>query len=179
MAAPQGRVVAIRDEAALIRAAKGGSADAVEALVRRHWDGAHRAAYLIVHDAAAAEDIAQEAMLSAVRHIDDFDRRRPFRPWLHRIIVNRSLDWLRKRRNEVRLDEMPVVAAPDRALAGAALTALDQLEPELRALIVMRHLHGYRSSELARMLDLPAATVRTRLARALDRLESLLDKETR
>jgi RNA polymerase sigma-70 factor (ECF subfamily) len=179
MAASPGRGVAPgRDEAALIRAAKGGSADAVEALVRRHWDGAHRAAYLIVHDAAAAEDIAQEAMLSAVRHIDDFDRRRSFRPWLHAIVVNRSLDWLRKRRNEVVLEEVPSVAAPEPGLPGAALTALARLEPELRALIVMRHLHGYRSSELADMLDLPAATVRTRLARALDRLESLLDKET-
>src|SRR5215213_3620869 len=136
MAARRGRgVVAIRDEAALIRAAKGGSADAVEALVRRHWDGAHRAAYLIVHDAAAAEDIAQEAMLSAVRHIDDFDRHRPFRPWLHRIVVNRSLDWLRKRRHEVHMDELPGIPAAEPGLPGAAMAALAGLEPELRALI--------------------------------------------
>jgi RNA polymerase sigma-70 factor (ECF subfamily) len=167
-----------RDEAGLIRAAKEGSADAVEALVRRYWDGAHRAAFLIVHDEAAAEDIAQEAVLSAVRHIDDFDRRRAFRPWLHRIVVNRSLDWLRRRRHEVHLGELPGAAAPEPRLPGAAMAALALLEPEVRALIVMRHLHGYRSSELAGMLGLPAATVRTRLARGLDRLESLIDKET-
>jgi RNA polymerase sigma-70 factor (ECF subfamily) len=166
------------DEASLIRAAKGGSADAVEALVRRHWDGAHRAAYLIVHDAGAAEDIAQEAILAAVRNIDDFDRRRPFRPWLHRIVVNRSLDWLRRHRHEVDLNELPAIPAPEPGLPGEAMTALARLDPEVRALIVMRHLHGYRSSELASMLGLPAATVRTRLARALDRLEALLEKET-
>jgi RNA polymerase sigma-70 factor (ECF subfamily) len=175
---PAGGSAAPRDEAGLIRAAKHGSADAVEALVRRHWDGAHRAAFLIVHDAAAAEDIAQEAMLAAVRNIDDFDRRRPFRPWLHRIVVNRSLDWLRRRRHEVHVDDLPAAAVPEPGLPGAAMTALARLEPELRALIVMRHLHGYRSSELAGMLGLPAATVRTRLARALDRLEFLLEKET-
>jgi RNA polymerase sigma-70 factor, ECF subfamily len=168
-----------RDEASLIQAAKGGSADAVEALVRRYWDGAHRAAFLIVHDAAAAEDIAQESVLAAVRNIDNFDRRRPFRPWLHRIVVNRSLDWLRKRRHEVHMDELPAAPAADPSLPGAAMAALAGMEPELRALIVMRHLHGYRSSELARMLGIPAATVRTRLARALDRLETLLEKETR
>jgi RNA polymerase sigma-70 factor (ECF subfamily) len=167
-----------RSEHALIRAAKAGSADAAEALVRRHWDGAHRAAYLIVHDAAAAEDIAQEALLSALRHIDDFDRRRPFRPWLHTIVVNRSLDWLRKRRHEVHLTDVPAPALAEPDPPGAALSALARLEPELRALVVMRHLHGYRSSELADMLGVPAATVRTRLARALDRLESMLDKET-
>ncbi|MGZ5338913.1 MAG: sigma factor, partial [Thermoleophilaceae bacterium] len=50
---------------------------------------AHRAAFLIVHDAAAAEDIAQEAFLAAVRARHRFDRRRPFGPLLHRIVVGR------------------------------------------------------------------------------------------
>ena len=167
-----------RDEATLIRQAKRGSADAVEALVRRHWDGAHRAAFLIVHDAAAAEDIAQESVLAAVDSIDRFDRRRPFRPWLHRIVVNRSLDFLRarQRRREVSVDAVPAASVPDEGAPGELMTALEALEPEQRALIVMRHLHGYRSSELARMLGLPAATVRTRLARALHRLEAMVDE---
>jgi RNA polymerase sigma-70 factor (ECF subfamily) len=168
-----------RDESALIGHAKRGCADAVEALVRRHWDGAHRAAFLIVQDAAAAEDIAQEAVLAAVESIDRFDRRRPFRPWLHRIVVNRSLDWLRarQRRREVSVEALPAAPAPDEASPGDLMTALAALEPEQRALIVMRHLYGYRSSELAGMLGLPAATVRTRLARALQRLEALVERE--
>jgi RNA polymerase sigma-70 factor (ECF subfamily) len=74
-------------------------ADAVEALIRERWDGAYRAAYLILQDRAAAEDATQEAMLAAVRALDRFDRRRPFRPWLHRIVVNRALD---RRRVDVR-----------------------------------------------------------------------------
>jgi RNA polymerase sigma-70 factor, ECF subfamily len=171
-----------RDEAALIRQARGGSADAVESLVRRHWDGAHRAAYLIVHDAGAAEDIAQEAMLAAVRAIDSFDRRRPFRPWLHRIVVNRSLDWLRARgrRPEVSAElaaPSEQEAEPDDRLSDELMAALAELEPADRALVVLRHLLGYRASELARMLDMPAATVRTRLARALARLRERLEAE--
>jgi RNA polymerase sigma-70 factor (ECF subfamily) len=171
-------------EAALIRQARSGSADAVEALVRRHWDGAHRAAFLIVHDAAAAEDIAQEAMLAAVRSIDGFDRRRPFRPWLHRIVVNRSLDWLRARarRPEVSVEVTGTAPAPpDSAerLSDELVAALAELEPGDRALIVLRHLHGYRSAELGRMLGMPAATVRTRLARARTRLRGLIEAEAR
>jgi RNA polymerase sigma-70 factor (ECF subfamily) len=185
---PWYRAAGARDEASLIRQARRGSADAIEALVRRHWDSAHRAAFLIVHDAAAAEDIAQEAMLAAVRSIDGFDRRRPFRPWLHRIVVNRSLDWLRarSRRPEVSVEVAgPAVAAgaadpvrPD-ALSDELMRALAALDPDERALIVMRHLLGYRSSELARMLNLPGGTVRTRLARALMRLRELLETEMR
>jgi RNA polymerase sigma-70 factor, ECF subfamily len=171
-----------RDESSLIRQARAGSADAVESLVRRHWDGAHRAAYLIVHDAAAAEDIAQEAMLAAVRAIDSFDRRRPFRPWLHRIVVNRSLDWLRarSRRPEVSSELTGVLegeAGETDRLSDDLMAALAELEPADRALVVLRHLLGYRASELGRMLDMPAATVRTRLARALARLRVLLESE--
>ena len=56
-----------------------------------------RAAYLVVRDEAAAEDIAQEAFLAAIRALGRFDRRRPFGPWLHRIVINRAIDWGRAR----------------------------------------------------------------------------------
>jgi RNA polymerase sigma-70 factor (ECF subfamily) len=181
------RGTAARDDAALIRQARGGSADAVEALVRRHWDAAHRAAFLIVQDAGAAEDIAQEALMAAVRAIDGFDRRRPFRPWLHRIVVNRSLDWLRARRRRPEVSIETADPGADavqprehaRELSDELMAALAALDPDQRALIVLRHLLGYRGSELARMLGLPPATVRTQLARALDRLRALLEGEAR
>ena len=84
-------------EPALVRAAQRGSAEAFAELFRRHWPRAHRAAWLVVHDATAAEDVAQEAFLAAIRSLDRFDRRRPFGPWLHRIVVNRAIDYARSR----------------------------------------------------------------------------------
>src|SRR4051794_28131853 len=84
-------------ERTLIAAAREGSEDAVEELFRRFWPDLHRAAFLIVRDAAAAEDIAQEAFLAAVAALDRFDRRRPLGPWLHRIAANRAIDWSRAR----------------------------------------------------------------------------------
>ena len=88
----QGMATRWRDERALVRGAQGGSEAALDELFRLHWRRAHQAAYLVVHDAAAAEDIAQEAFLAAIRNLDRFDRRRPFAPWLHRIVVNRAID---------------------------------------------------------------------------------------
>ena len=64
-----------------------------------------------MHDAAAAEDIAQEAFLAAIRNLDRFDRRRPFGPWLHRIVVNRAIDWARARTLRAEL-ELVDAAAP-------------------------------------------------------------------
>src|SRR4051812_44173189 len=87
----------------------------VDELFRAHWHDAHRAAYLVVHDAAAAEDIAQEAFVAAIRALDRFDRRRPFGPWLHRIVVNRAIDHARSRalRREVGAELVPEGVAPD------------------------------------------------------------------
>src|SRR5205809_2098105 len=108
------------DERAWIRGAQSGSVSDLEALFRHHWPRAYRAAYLVVHDSAAAEDIAQEAFLAAVRALDRFDRRRPFGPWLHRIVVNRAIDWsrarsLRRETGDAGLDSVAAAASPDNA----------------------------------------------------------------
>jgi RNA polymerase sigma-70 factor (ECF subfamily) len=161
-------------ERAHVRAAQRGSASDLEALFRLHWPRAHRAAYLVVHDAAAAEDIAQEAFLAAIRNLDRFDRRRPFGPWLHRIVVNRAIDWVRARqlRSE---SELVDAAAPDaQPLDGTLLAALAALPPDHRAVIVLRHLLEYTPGEIADLLGLPRGTVNSRLRRGLDSLRESL-----
>ena len=160
-----------RQERAWVQAAQAGSASAVEALFRLHWPNAYRAAYLVAHDAAAAEDIAQEAFLAALRRLDRFDRSRPFGPWLHRIVVNRAIDWVRARRLRAEA-ELPDTLAPEHAaeLSDATLAALAALSPEHRAVIVLRHLLGYTPGEIAELLDLPRGTVNSRLRRGLDQL---------
>jgi RNA polymerase sigma-70 factor (ECF subfamily) len=166
-----------RDERAWVRGARAGSASDLEALFRLHWPRAYRAAYLVVHDRAVAEDIAQEAFLAAVRALDTFDRRRPFGPWLHRIVVNRAIDWTRARsvRREVG-DEAVANAearaeAPSQAISEEVTAALASLPPDQRAVIVMRYLLEYSPGEIARMLELPRGTVNSRLRRGLDALQ--------
>ncbi len=161
-----------RDEHAWVRGAQAGSASDLEALFRTYWPRSFRAAYLVVHDSAAAEDIAQEAFLAAIRSLDRFDRRRPFGPWLHRIVVNRAIDWARARklRAEAELDE--ALATPETAggFDDAVRAGLRALAPEQRAVIVLRHLLEYTPGEIADLLDLPRGTVNSRLRRGLDSL---------
>ena len=138
-----------------------------------HWPRAHRAAYLITHDVQGAEDIAQESFLAAIRALDRFDRRRPFGPWLQKIVVNRAIDWARARRlrSEVELSE--AVAAPEHRPSGLGdetLAALARLQPEHRAVVVMRYLLEFTPGEIATELGLPRGTVNSRLRRGLDTL---------
>jgi RNA polymerase sigma-70 factor (ECF subfamily) len=68
---------------------------------------------MIVHEHAAAEDIAQEAFVSAIRRLDRFDRRRPFAPWLGAIVANRAIDWVRARSAKREIAEAaPELASP-------------------------------------------------------------------
>ena len=159
------------DERASVRAAQRGSASGIEALFRLHWPRAYRAAYLVVHDVAAAEDIAQEAFLAAIRNLDRFDRRRPFGPWLHRIVVNRAIDWTRARQLRAEAELVEVAAAAPPSLDGSLLAALAALPPEHRAVIVLRHLLEYTPGEIAELLDVPRGTVNSRLRRGLDSLK--------
>jgi RNA polymerase sigma-70 factor (ECF subfamily) len=173
-----------RDERAWVRGAQRGSVSDLEALFRHNWPRAYRAAYLVVHDSAAAEDIAQEAFLAAVRALDRFDRRRPFGPWLHRIVVNRAIDWsraraLRRESGESGLATVAAAAPPDNPHARTLAAALAELSPEHRAVIVLRHLLEYTPGEIAELLGLPRGTVNSRLRRGLDELAELLGDELR
>lgn len=172
-------LVVERRERALVRDAQRGSAAALEQLFRLHWPRAYRAAFVVVGDAAAAEDIAQESFLAAVRALDRFDRRRPFGPWLHRIVVNRAIDWARARalRREIGVEGLAEPAALEREGGGRAdelVAALATLGVEQRAVIVLRYLLDYTPGEIAELLDVPRGTVNSRLRRGLDRLEEIL-----
>lgn len=185
--AHEGEESSRRAERAWLRAAQAGSQEAMESLFRRHWPAAYRAACFVVHDAAAGEDIAQEAFLAAIRALDRFDRRRPFAPWLHRIVVNRAIDWARSRslRREVAAEREPELAPtglhrvePQSSgpLSDETAEALASLSPEHRAVVVLRYLLDYTPGEIAEMLELPRGTVNSRLRRALDRLQAQFER---
>ena len=164
-------MLAGRDERARVRGAQRGSASDLEALFRAHWPRAYRAAYLVTHDAAAAEDIAQESFLAAIRALDRFDRRRPFGPWLHRIVVNRAIDWTRARALRAEVELVESVPAPENPGGSEeTLAALARLSPEHRAVIVLRYLLEFTPGEIADALGLPRGTVNSRLRRGLDAL---------
>ena len=162
-----------------MRAAGNGDDEAVEALFDAFWTRTYRAAYIVTRDAHAAEDIAQEAFLAAIRKLHTFDRRRPFGPWLHRIAVNRAIDWTRGRalRPSLSPEAMEVLGDTDPGLdhggdpRGAGISAaLATLAPEQRAIVAMRYVLEMTPGEIAEQLELPRGTVNSRLRRALDRL---------
>jgi RNA polymerase sigma-70 factor (ECF subfamily) len=161
-------------ERAAVRAALRGDSAGVDWLFREHWPSAYRAAWLIVRDEAAAEDIAQEGFLAALRALDRFDRSRPFGPWLRTIVARRAIDAARARalRREVADASLATLPAADErdAIADELLAVVAALPDEQRIPIALRHLLGFTPGEIADLLDLPRGTVNSRLRRGLDAL---------
>lgn len=162
------------EDPAILEAAREGSEEAIRALVVQHWRDIHRAAYLILGDSHEAEDVAQEAILSAIDHLDGFDERRPFGPWVRKIAVNRSISVARSR--ATRPSPTDEVSEEVGQGEGASWTdseiaqAIRALPLEQRVVVVMRHALGYGTDEIADVLELPRGTVGSRLRRGLDQL---------
>jgi len=159
-------------DAVLVRAACAGDRDAAAALFRRHWQPAWRVAYGITGRRAMADDITADAFERAFGALNRFDRRRPFAPWLHRIVVNRALDLLRAERRLVGGELGPEPVA-DAELDGGDLELLESVHAlplQRRAVVLLRYGIGMTPTEIARVLDLPIGTVNSRLARALEQL---------
>lgn len=170
--------VTIRDEAALVRDARAGSSAAADELVRLLWPEAYRAAYLVLGDAIEAEDVAQDSMIAALRSMKRFRDGRPFRPWLHRIVVNRAIDVARagKRRAIPASPSLEAMGsdADEPASDPELAAAIRALSPDHRAVVVLRFVLGYGQADIAGILGVPRGTVGSRLRRALDELKAEL-----
>src|SRR5207253_9635836 len=164
----------MRRHAKRVEPARRGSRDAAGELFTRHWRAAWRAAYVITGRREFADDVAQDAFERAFAALSRFDERRPFGPWLHRIVVNRCLDLLRAERRLVAGDaelarlEWHDVSDGDQEL----LDAVAGLSLQRRVFVVLRYGLGYPPTAIADLLDVPTGTVNSRLARALEELRA-------
>jgi RNA polymerase sigma-70 factor (ECF subfamily) len=172
-------VVGIDDERALVEAARSGNRPAIERLLRRHQPQIHAVCRRITGSDADALDATQEALIAIVRGLPRFDGRARFSTWAYRIATNASLDELRRRQRRPQPGLDPTDAGPHGGPRTPTTpdpaqqvsdrdeldTALAQLSPEFRAVVVLRDLLALDYAEIAEVLDLPPGTVRSRIAR--------------
>jgi len=165
---------------------RSGDRDAYAGLVDRHAPVALRTAALL-GAGAEAEDVVQEAFVKAYARLDTFRDGAPFRPWLLRIVTNEARNLHRgagRRRERERLtwartERLLVEAEPlDSALSSerraALVAALRELDTRDREVVTCRYLLELDEQETAAVLGWPRGTVKSRLSRALRRLETIL-----
>ena len=177
VAAPSGEI-----EHSLITRAQQGDREAFGELVRCHREGVINVVYRLCGDASLAEDAAQEAFIRAWQHLAGYQPRSPFRNWVYRIAANAALDLLRREKETVDVDSVPVAApggGPEAALeakerAERVKQAVLALPPASRVVLVLREYEGLAYQEIADTLDIPVGTVMSRLNYARHRIRESL-----
>jgi RNA polymerase sigma-70 factor (ECF subfamily) len=182
----------ISDDLQAVRRLKRGDIGGLEILIARYQVKAIRAAFLIVHDEALAEDVVQDTFIRFFQRARYFDETRPFEPYFMRGVVNAALNAVDKESKTMVLDpgeEAPILEALlDHAASIETQVELSQLKrqiasclsnlpPRQRAVIVQRYYLEMSEREMAEALDTAPGTIKWLLHTARTRLKSLLASE--
>lgn len=162
-----------------------------EQIVMPHLNDAYTLARYLLHDEHDAQDVVQEAVLRAIRHIDGFRHGDP-RAWLLTIVRNCSYTWHKQHRRDrtnVPLSDASALNVEDSQTADDATIrasdselirmAVDKLPSDLREVLVLRELNDLSYREIAEIVGVPMGTVMSRLSRAREKLASVLGEATR
>jgi RNA polymerase sigma-70 factor (ECF subfamily) len=188
----------VTDGALVERAARGDSI-AFSELVNRHYKKAVRTAFGLLKDRHDAEDVAQEAFARVYRKLESFQGQSAFYTWLYRIVVNLSIDALRKKKRERRadvddesarealrsVDDLwpryddgdPATAVERSELAGQLRKAFEDLPEIHQAVLLLREVQGFSYEEIAETLDIKKGTVMSRLFHARKAMQTKLSAE--
>ncbi len=171
-------VASATQESRLVDEARRGNQAAFGELVTRYERRMIRVILQFVKSQELAEDLAQEAFLKAYQRLGQFDTSRRFGPWLFRIGVNQTLDYLRRRKRRgwwllfsergTERDPDPAVVDPRQQidLEQEVAAVLEQIPENYRVVLTLRELQNFSTSEIAAILERKEATVRWRLAEA-------------
>ncbi len=179
------------DELHLLSAVQKGSLDAFSVLVHRYQDRLYNALTRFLDSPEDAQDVMQEALLSAFANARNFKGQSRFYTWVYRIAMNHAIDLHRRKKPRQTLSLHRETAndwiasskedAPEQAIEQEEdrqliRTALKILSAEHRMVIVMKELDDMRYEEIAEVLEVPVGTVRSRLHRARAELKTVLEK---
>ena len=178
-------VTFIHDE--LVERCQRGDAYCYGELYKKYSRAMFNTSLRIVNDRSDAEDILQEAFTDAFRSLKDFHFTSSFGAWLKKIVINKSINFLRKRRMALTdIDETNVMELPDEEIIDEAMILLQvekikecmqQLNDHTRTVLSLYLFEGYDHEEIAGILKISSTAVRSQYMRARQKLLKLLKKE--
>lgn len=130
--------------------------------------------YTLLPNPEDQDDAVQECISRALQKREQLREARYLKTWLIRILINECYGVMRRRKRELPTDEIEAVAPP--TADGEVFEALMTLEPKFRLPVVLHHIEGYGTREIARMLRVPEGTVKGRLVRARGKLKDMLEE---
>ena len=171
----------------LVVSCQQGDRKALELLVKR-WDSRIlRRVYFTTQDANASKDIAQDAWITIIRKLKSLKDPGAFEWWSLRIATTKSIDWIRanqlnRKRDETRRmaqeDFMQDDSSPSEEILGSLRAAIYDLPETQQQVVKMFYQENLNILNIARILDLPTGTIKSRLFKARERLKKILKNKT-
>ena len=165
----------------LVAASLRGDRSAFDELVGHYQGALFRVTYGVTGSVDDAMDATQAAFVNAFEKLHTFSPPGRFFSWLYRIAINQALTLVSRRRPAAVLDDDipgsgvdPETAAKEEEATRMLRRALNALDPQLRTLVVLKHLEGFSYREMSELLGLPEKTVKSRLFTARQRLRAML-----
>ncbi|PRO67161.1 RNA polymerase sigma factor SigW [Alkalicoccus urumqiensis] len=177
----------------IVREVKGGNQEAFAELVELYKDRVYHVAYRILGNVHEAQDVSQEAFLRAYTNLDSYDENRKFSTWIYRIATNLAIDRIRKKKPDFNLedrvggtenldyhsqfaDETPL---PEEQIVKLEMQEwvqdeIMQLPPKYRTAVILKYIEDLSLKEIAEVMNLPVATVKTRIHRGREALRKRL-----
>jgi len=144
-----------------------------------HADYAYKLCYSILKNEASAQDAVQEAFIRAYRKWETYDKNKPFRPWLSRILVNECYRILEKEKKVIHLEFDESASSSKESLSFDEHDDLDKaissLDDEQRIPLILKYIDDLTNEEIADILKLNVNTVKSRLFKARQKLKETLE----
>lgn len=157
-----------------------GSQADFDRLYRTTYPRIHATLVTLLRDPAAAEDCAQEAFVRGFRSWSQWNEDAPAEAWIHRIALNTAFTYRRRERMHdlgevlLRLGRPPASVSADEGGMSPVVDAVRKLPHKQGVVVVLRYLHGYSNREISKILNIPEATVASRLSTARAHLHDTL-----
>ena len=160
----------------LIGKAKNKDPDAFDQLMRTQLQKMYRIAISILQNEEDAADAIQETVFKCWQKIGQVRNDKYFETWLVRILINQCNDILKDRKKIIYLDDIPEIAHEDHYFTNEWKMVLAGLNEKYRVIMELYYVDGFSTKEIAKMLHIRDATVRSRMTRGRRQLEQLLGK---
>lgn len=158
----------------LIAEAKNKNPDAFEQLIQPQLQKMYRVAISMLHNEEDAADAIQEAVLKCWQNIGQLKREEYFGTWLTRILINQCKDILKERKKLVPLEAFPEPVHEDHYFTDEWRKILNSLDGKYQIVMELYYVEEVSTKEIARMLHITEANVRSRMVRGRKQLERIL-----
>lgn len=163
----------------LVKRAQRRDADAFTELMQSQMQNMYKTAWAILHNDEDAADAISDTILTCWEKLGQLKQVEFFKTWMTRILINQCNNTLKQRKGVLPVDEIKEASVSSHEYENVEwMETLQSLDEKYRLVIILYYVNGLSTTEISKILHMPASTVRTRLSRGRNQMAALYNMET-